>query len=78
MFLKLGWLSDFHKLPFAVLKGYFQKQKPKVIKYRNYKKFVDNLFRNDLLNKSLSKTFKPNVLIHLSLLFSIYLKDMHD
>ena len=29
-------LSDFHKLTFTVLKAYFQKQKPKVIKYRNY------------------------------------------
>ena len=30
--------SDFYKLTFTVQKVYFQKQKPKVIKYRNYKK----------------------------------------
>ena len=48
-------LSDFHKLTFTVLKAYFQKQKPKVIKYRNYKKVDNNLFRNNLLNKLLSK-----------------------
>ena len=48
-------LSDFHKLTFTVLKAYFQKQKPKVIIYRNYKKFDNNLFRNDLLNELLSK-----------------------
>ena len=39
-------LSDFHKLTFTALKVYFQKQKPKVIKYRSYKKFDNNLFRN--------------------------------
>ena len=48
-------LSDFHKLTFTALKAYFQKQKPKVIKYRNYKKFDNNLFRNDFLNELLLK-----------------------
>ena len=48
-------LCDFHILTFTVLKGYFQKQKPKIIKYRNYKKFDSNLFRNDLLNELLSQ-----------------------
>ena len=70
-------LSDFHKLTFTVLKAYFQKQKPKVIKYRSYKKIDSNLFRNDLLNELLSKTFKPNILVHLRLLLSLYLTDMH-
>ena len=48
-------LSNCHKLTFTVLKACFQKHKPKVIKYRNYKKIANNLFRNDLLNKLLSK-----------------------
>ena len=48
-------LSDFHKLTFTVLKAYFQKQKPKVIRYRSCKKFDNNLFRHDLLNELLSK-----------------------
>ena len=48
-------LFDFHKLTFTVLKHYFQKQKPKVIKYRNYKKIDNKQFRNDLLNELLSK-----------------------
>ena len=51
-------LPDFHKLTFTVLKAYFQKQKPKVIKYRNYKKFDNILFRNDLLNKLLPKNVR--------------------
>ena len=48
-------LPDFHKLAFTVLKAYIQKQKPKVIKYRNYKKTDNNLVRNDLLNQLLLK-----------------------
>ena len=48
-------LFDFHKLTFTVLKHYFQKQKPKVIKYRNYKKIDNKQFRNDLLKELLSK-----------------------
>ena len=48
-------LSDFHKLTFTVLKAYFQRQKPKVIKYRNHKRIDNSLFRNDLLNELLSK-----------------------
>ena len=43
-------LSDFHKLTVTVLKTFFKKQSPKVISYRNYKKFSDDLFRNDLIN----------------------------
>ena len=67
-------LYNFNKLTFTVLKACLQKQKPKVIKYRNYKNFGNNRFRNDLMNELLSKkTFKPNILIHLKLLHSIYL-----
>jgi hypothetical protein len=44
-------LSDFHKMTITVLKTYFQKQSPVRIKYRNYKKFDDTSFRNELLKK---------------------------
>ena len=30
-------ISDFHKLTFTVLKTYFQKAKPRIMKYRDYK-----------------------------------------
>ena len=56
-------LSDFHKLTFTVLKVYFQKQKPKVVKYRNDKKFDNNLFRNDLLNELLSNNVQTKHLV---------------
>ena len=32
-------LSDFHKLAFTVLKMFYAKQKPRIIKYRDYKNF---------------------------------------
>ena len=39
-------ISDFHKLTFTVLKTYFQKAKPRIIKYRDYKYFDNNDFRD--------------------------------
>ena len=38
-------LSDFYKLTVTVLKAYFKKQKPKIIKYRNYKNFCNEAFK---------------------------------
>ena len=37
------------------MKVYFQKQKPKVTKHRNYKIFENSLIKNDLLNELLPK-----------------------
>ena len=41
-------LSDFHKLTITVLKTSFRKKPPKVIQYRNYKKFSHTKFRDEL------------------------------
>ena len=41
-------LSDFHKLTITVLKTTLRKKPPKIISYRNYKKFSQLKFRNDL------------------------------
>ena len=41
-------ISDFHKLVVAVLKMYYNKQKPKIFQYRNYKTFNDESFKNEL------------------------------
>ena len=41
-------LSDFHKMIVTVLKTTFPKQGPTVINYRNYKKYNENVFKNDL------------------------------
>ena len=41
-------LSDFHKMALTVLKTKFEKAKPKEIKYRDYKRFDNILFKEDL------------------------------
>ena len=52
-------LSDFHKLTFTVLKVFYAKQKPRIIKYRGHKNFKNITFRMDLLKElSLSKLKK--------------------
>ena len=55
-------LSDFHLLTATELKMNFQKQKPQIIAYRDYKKFYNNAFRYDRekcsFNKADLKTFK--------------------
>ena len=47
-------ISDFHKLVVTVLKVFYKKQNPKIIQYRNYKTFNDQLFRMEL-DKELAK-----------------------
>ena len=44
-------LSDHHKMTITVLKTFFQKQSPLVIKYRDFRKFNQNVFRNELLRQ---------------------------
>ena len=43
-------ISDFHKMIITVLKYDYQKKSPICIKYRSYKNFNDDDFRNDLSN----------------------------
>ena len=45
--------SDFHKLTTTVLKQYFPKLKPKVVNYRDYRKFRNEEFRAQLDNEIL-------------------------
>ena len=44
----LTGLSDFHKLVLSVFKTTFAKSKPKEIVYRNYRKFNENNFNQNL------------------------------
>ena len=53
-------LSDFHKLTVTIMKANFQKHPPKIVNYRNYKNFTNEMFRNDLLQE-LRKLDFPNV-----------------
>ena len=41
-------LSDFHKMTISVMKIFYKKQKPNIIRYRNYKNFNNELFVNDV------------------------------
>ena len=41
-------MSDYHKLISTFLKSHFARLRPKVINYRNYKKFDENIFLNNL------------------------------
>ena len=53
-------LSDFHKLCVTTMRATFQKQTPKILNYRNYRYFNNEIFRNDLL-KELSKMAFSNI-----------------
>ena len=44
-------LSDFHKLTVTVLKTYFKKQEPKIIRYRDFKKFSNQAFRDEVFRE---------------------------
>ena len=48
-------LSDFHKLVVTVLKSNFPKSHSKIIKYRSYKDFSNDLLRDNFKNHLLSK-----------------------
>ena len=41
-------LSDFHKMSLSVMKVFYKKQMPNIIRYCNYKKFNNEVFINDL------------------------------
>ena len=43
-------LSDFHKMTVTVMKTTFQKLDPKIIHYRDYRKYCNYSFRQDLLS----------------------------
>ena len=54
-------LSDFHKMTVTVMRAYFVKQTPKVVYYRDYKKFSNDLFRNDILQAQALTDTKENI-----------------
>ena len=53
-------ISDFHKLTFTVLKTYFQKANPRIIKYRDYKHFDNNEFRDEVIRESSSNIMQSD------------------
>ena len=53
-------INDFHKLTFTILKTYFQKAKPRIIKYRDYKHFENNEFRDELIRELSSSNMQSD------------------
>ena len=53
-------LSDFHKLTFTVLKTHFQKIKPRIIRYRDYKNFNNNLYKDELVKELSLNNIQPD------------------
>ena len=45
----------------TVMRAYFVKQTPKVVYYRDYKKFSNDLFRNDILQAQALTDTKENI-----------------
>ena len=54
-------LSDFHKMILTVMRSYLVKQTQKVVYYLDYKKFSNNLFRNDIFPAQVLTDTKENV-----------------
>ena len=42
-------LSDFHRMTITVMKAYSPKLRPKLVNYRDFKKFSNESFRDELL-----------------------------
>ena len=52
-------LSDFHNMSLTVLKIFYEKQRPNIVKYRNYCNFDNDLFM-DNVEKSMSQEYCEN------------------
>ena len=52
-------ISDFHKMVITVMKVFYKKQKPKIIQYRSYKNFDNQVFQREL-NSELLKIDSNN------------------
>ena len=53
-------LSDFHLMTLTVMRKSFKKLKPRVINYRSYKHFSNEVFRGSLLEKLSQQAFVNN------------------
>ena len=77
-------LSDFHKMVLSVFKTSFEKQKPKIVTYRDYKRFDNEKFRESLITylstgKNISyDAFENLVLQTLDKMAPIKLKHIRD
>ena len=70
-------ISDVHQLTFTAFKTYFQKAKPRIIKYRDYKHFDNNEFRNELIRKLSSNNMQPDDLARFTNFSKMVLEKRH-
>ena len=57
-------LSDFHKLTLTILKTYLKNQAAKMINYRKYENFSNELFRADLIKELSNNNIPEDDLMH--------------
>ena len=48
-------LSDFHKMSLTVMKVFYKKQSPNIIRYRSYRNFNNEIFINEVEINTLKK-----------------------
>ena len=53
-------LSDFHKMTVTIMKASFQRLQPRIIKYRDYRRFQNDVFREELLSELLDVSIGEN------------------
>ena len=70
-------ISNSHKLTFSVLKTYFLKTKLKIIKYRDYKHFDNNGFREDLIRELSSNNIQSDDLTQFTNISKMMLEKRH-
>ena len=72
--------SNFLKMTLVVMRACFVKQTPKVVYYRDYKKFSNDLFRNDILQAQALTDTKENVQTNIVNIFNEHaqLKKRYD
>ena len=67
-------LSDHHKMTITVLRAFYQKQTPILIKYRNYKNYDSSVFQTEL-NHKLNEVGSNN--INYELFESIFMEQLN-
>ena len=53
-------LSDFHKMTVTIMKASFQRLQPRIINYRDYRRFQNDVFRAELLSELLKVIIREN------------------
>ena len=53
-------LPDFHKMTVTIMKASFQRLQPRIINYRDYRRFQNDVFREELLSELLDVSIGEN------------------